>query len=211
MAKVPAPGRAKTRLIPRLGPEGAARLARAMAEDVLATALTTGLPVRVAVDGDLADPWVATLPDAEPQAPGDLGARLAWALRDGGVAIGTDAPLLPAALLLAAHHARADVRLAPAADGGYVLVGATAAAVARGLFRDVPWSTDHTFAAQRARALALGLSVAVLAPHADVDRPEDLPWLAAALAELPASVAPATRAALAALGVGPPAPARGPR
>lgn len=194
MAKVPEPGRVKTRLAARLGAEGAAGLAEAMAADLLATVRRTGLPWRVAVDGPLDHPWCLALPAVEPQPEGDLGARLAWALRDGGVAVGTDAPLLPPELLRRAAASTAAVRLAPAEDGGYVLVGASREAVQAGLFRGIPWSTGHTLAAQLARARALGLTVELLEGGFDVDRPEDLPRLAAALRSSPPEVAPRTRA-----------------
>jgi hypothetical protein len=49
-AKQPAPGRVKTRLIPALGAEGAARLAAEMLERTVAEALTTGLPVELCGD-----------------------------------------------------------------------------------------------------------------------------------------------------------------
>ena len=118
-ARVPEPGKTKTRLIPRLGASGAAHLAAAMTGDTLDAVRATGLPFRVALAGDTTHPWVRTL-DAEwePQVEGDLGRRLAHALRDGGVVIGTDAPTLPPALLHEAHASTADVVLAPAFDGG---------------------------------------------------------------------------------------------
>lgn len=194
LTKVPEPGRVKTRLVPRLGAERAASLARAMAEDVLETVARSGLPWRVALDGPLDHPWARGLGVVEPQAAGDLGVRLAHALRDGGVAIGTDAPTLPAALLRRAAASTADLALAPAEDGGYVLVAVTAAAVRAGVFTGVPWSTDRTFAAQVDRARALGLTVERLDAGFDVDLPDDLPRLHAALLALPPSVAPRTRA-----------------
>lgn len=194
MAKVPAPGLAKTRLIPALGPSGAAGLARAMAADVFATVAATGLPWRVAVTGDLTDPWVSTLPAPwVPQAPGDLGVRLHHALAAGGIAIGTDAPLLPPDLLRAAAAAPEPVFLADAADGGYTLVGAHAHAVAAGLFDGIPWSSATTLAAQVARARSLGLPVRVVPGGYDVDDAPALARLRADLATLPPTRAPHTR------------------
>lgn len=198
MARVPEPGKAKTRLVPLLGELGAARLAAAMAGDVCDTVRSTGLPWRLAVAGDVDHPWVRMLdaPEVEPQVEGDLGARLAWALRDGGVAIGTDAPTLPRTLLQEAVASTADVVLAPAFDGGYVLVGVSDA---QGVFEGVPWSAPDTFAAQVARVRALGRSVRVLPFWYDVDEPADVERLRLHLTTLPDAVAPRTRAFLDAL------------
>jgi rSAM/selenodomain-associated transferase 1 len=193
MARVPEPGRTKTRLVPALGAEGAARLAAAMAADVFALAARTGLPWSIALDGDSAHPWVRTLPAPwEPQAAGDLGARLTFALRGGGIAIGADAPDLPAATLLLAARSPARVVLAPAADGGYVLV---ATDDPTGLFEDIPWSSDRTFAAQHDQARRLGRTVALLPKWYDVDTADDLAGLRARLADAP-HIAPHTSAFL---------------
>lgn len=208
IARVPAPGLAKTRLIPALGPDGAAALSRAMTEDVLATVRASGLPYRVAWGGDLGDPWVAGLGvPSEPQAEGDLGVKLRHALRAGGIAIGTDAPTLPVALLTEAVERLADhdVVWAPAFDGGYVLVGARAegagpgdlvGGLSGGIFEDVPWSTPDTLAVSVARARTLGLRHALLPFWYDVDAPRDLTFLATHLRALPPTVAPKTRAFL---------------
>ncbi len=191
-ARVPEPGQTKTRLVPALGPVGAAHLAAAMTGDVVDTVRSTGLPFRVALAGDPGHPWVRTLDcEVEPQAEGDLGRRLQYALRDGGVAIGTDAPTLPTALLLEAHGSTADVVLAPAFDGGYVLVGVRDPA---DIFDLVPWSSPSTFARQHQRALDLGRSVRVLPFWYDVDEPTDLDFLSRHIGTLPDRVAPRTRA-----------------
>lgn len=198
MAKVPRPGAVKTRLVPALGAEGAAALARAMAEDVFTLVATSGLPWRVAWAGPLDDPWVRALPlpGAAPalvQVEGDLGEKLAAALTGGGIAVGTDAPTLPLDRLLAAAAAPADLCLVPAEDGGYALVGASAEAVRQGVFFDVPWSRSDTLARQVDRARALGLGVTLLAPWRDVDELPDLLHLRASLLDLPPSSAPHTR------------------
>ena len=190
-ARVPEPGTTKTRLIPVLGPTDAARLAAAMTADVIEMVRGTGLPFRISLAGNPEHPWVSTLDaDWEAQAEGDLGARLRHALRDGGVAIGTDAPTLPAALVREAHASSAEVVIAPAFDGGYVLVGVQQS---NEIFDDVPWSSPRTFAAQHARAVALGRSLRVLPFWYDVDEPADLARLATHLSTLPEKVAPRTR------------------
>ncbi len=196
MTRVPEPGTTKTRLIPRLGPAGAARLAAAMTADLLDTVRATGLRFRVALDGDVRHPWVRTLDcEWEPQVSGDLGRRLSHALRDGGVAVGSDAPTLPAALLHEAHASTADVVISPAFDGGYVLVGVSDPS---DIFELVPWSSPETYARQHQRALDLGRSVRVLPFWYDVDGPEDVDFLVNHLRTLPEKVAPRTRSFLSA-------------
>lgn len=191
-ARVPEPGLTKTRLVPALGPVAAAHLAAAMTADVVDSVRATGLPFRVALAGDTTHPWVRTLDaEVEPQAEGDLGRRLAHALRDGGVAVGTDAPTLPTSLLLEAHGSSADVVLAPAFDGGYVLVGVRDST---DIFDLVPWSQPDTFARQHQRALDLGRSVRVLPFWYDVDTPDALAFLSRHISTLPDRVAPRTRA-----------------
>ncbi|MDP2308659.1 MAG: TIGR04282 family arsenosugar biosynthesis glycosyltransferase [Pseudomonadota bacterium] len=201
IARVPAPGLAKTRLIPALGAGGAAALCRAMTADVLALVRASALPYRVAWGGDRDDAWATGLgAPSEAQAEGDLGVRLAHALREGGIAIGTDAPTLPVALLTAAaaalhHH---DVVFVPAFDGGYALIGVRDPAVAGpgGIFDDIPWSSADTYAASIERARALGLRHASLGFWYDIDEPRDLAFLQAQLRVLPPHVAAHTRAFL---------------
>jgi uncharacterized protein len=191
-AKAPLPGYAKTRLIPALGAEGAARLARGLLEAALDAALDAGIgPVELccAPDArhpafaDLARRTEATLTD---QGEGDLGERMARALarslreHAAAIVIGTDAPGLDAAYLRGAADALAqrDAVFGPALDGGYTLVGLRRPAPA--LFEGIDWSTAHVMAQTRARLARLGLRHAELAPLADIDEPADLHHLPAA-------------------------------
>lgn len=113
------------------------------------------------------------------QGPGDLGAKLGRALSEAAadgverlVIVGADAPLLPLPLVEAAFAA-SDLVLAPAEDGGFVLIGANPGRVhPETLFRGVPWGTAGVFRAVRENAAGAGLRV--LPGHWDVDRPEDL-------------------------------------
>jgi glycosyltransferase A (GT-A) superfamily protein (DUF2064 family) len=99
------------------------------------------------------------------------------------LAIGADAPHVPAAALAEAAAAlagRAEVVLGPAADGGYYLIGLRGPAP--GLFAGIAWSTAGVLAATRARAEAAGLAVHLLPPGFDVDEVADLVRLRALLA-----------------------------
>jgi rSAM/selenodomain-associated transferase 1 len=205
IAKEPAPGQAKTRLAPALGPDGAARAAAAMLADTIAAARTAN-----------AEPWLCFAPVTAqaamralapgfgllPQRDGDLGDRLAACLdellaagADRVAIVGADTPHVPAGTFDTALDLldEADVVLGPALDGGYYLVAAKAPVP---LFAGVPMGTDAVFAATLARATAAGLSVRLLPPLRDLDRPGDL---AAALDGGELAASPLTRAAVAEL------------
>jgi rSAM/selenodomain-associated transferase 1 len=197
LAKAPVPGQVKTRLIPVLGPEGAAALAARM----LAHA------VQAAVDAEVGSVELCLAPDARApeaesaldtlrtpavsplertaQGDGDLGARMARAL-DRGLArdlrvlmIGTDCPALDATVLRAAATALEthDAVLGPALDGGYVLIGARVSLPF--VFADMPWSTDRVLDLTRSRLAAHRICWAELPPMRDVDEPDDLVGLPA--------------------------------
>ncbi len=95
------------------------------------------------------------------------------------VLIGTDAPMLDADVLRAAADALVshDVVIAPAFDGGYVLVGLSRHAC--GIFQDIDWSTARVMAQTRERIAALGLTFQELPALHDIDEPEDLVHLPA--------------------------------
>lgn len=201
-AKPPLAGEAKTRLVPALGADGAAALARAFLEDTWALLAT--LPWAHPVLSSPA-PWPAALLPAGaqvwPQGEGDLGARmervLARALmeRPLAMALGADSPGLPRAHLEAAHRALADADavLGPSEDGGYYLLGLRRP-LPPGALAGLPWSAPHTREATVARLRALGLRVALGEPYFDVDTPEDLARLRE---RAPSLLAPATRRVLA--------------
>ncbi|MFG6157426.1 TIGR04282 family arsenosugar biosynthesis glycosyltransferase [Halomonas sp. 1390] len=188
LAKAPIPGRAKTRLIPALGAEGASRLHARLLRHALATALAATSPERITL-------WTA-LEHAHPlfrelaarhgialraQPEGDLGARMhqALAAMDApGLLIGSDCPALTPALLrrCAAALSDADGVFVPVEDGGYALVGVRRAE--RRLFSGIDWGTERVMAQTRERAEALDWRLACPARLWDVDRPEDLARLA---------------------------------
>jgi len=182
LAKAPFPGRSKTRLAPRFGTVGAARLAAAALQDTLEAVVAAPADRRVLVlDGRLADADVVggvhVPPGVEvtPQASGSHAARIAAALaacRGPAVLIGMDTPHLEPALL--ALDGRTGAWLGPAEDGGWWALGLRdprrhAAAALDGVPMSVPW----TGAAQHTRLTRLGLTVAGLPVLRDVDTPDD--------------------------------------
>jgi rSAM/selenodomain-associated transferase 1 len=184
-ARAPVSGEVKTRLIPRLGAEGAARLQTKLTERAVATAIAAEIgPVELWCSPDLSHPTFAALAQRgvalRDQGPGDLGERmhgaLSSAVRDGdfAVLIGSDCPsLTPHDLRCAAQAISdgADVAFVPAEDGGYVLI-ATRSCSPR-LFDNISWGSDSVMAQTRSRLRELGQSWQELPPRWDIDRPED--------------------------------------
>lgn len=205
VAKVPVPGRVKTRLCPAVSACAAADIAAAALLDTLATArrLAHGRPV-VALQGDL-DQAVRRdeileemrgIPVIDQR--GDTFAeRLAHAHADTAdlfpgssvLQIGMDTPQVTGEQLVAAAAAleEHDAVLNPAEDGGWWLLGlrepAYAAAIAA-----VPMSTPATGERTRRALLDAGLGVATGPLLRDVDRLVDLHAVV--------SLAPASRTAL---------------
>ncbi len=187
LARAPLPGRTKTRLAPRLGHWGAARLQARLVERTLRTAraarigrveLHAAPRARAAFFLGCARLFRATL---YAQRGRELGARmqraLARALRGARAAllIGTDCPALSARDLRRAARALqggADAVLTPAEDGGYALIGLRRAD--RRAFAGIAWGTPAVFAKTRERIEALGWRLRVQRTLWDLDRPEDL-------------------------------------
>nr|WP_228281974.1 TIGR04282 family arsenosugar biosynthesis glycosyltransferase [Rubrobacter marinus] len=194
MAKAPLPGNAKTRL--RLPPEGAARLQAALVCDTVEKASALG-PTSVAgtpADGlALLEPLLPEGVSLFAQRGADLGERMLDAASrlfgegpEPVLILGTDAPTLPPAEILAASRALRthDAAIVGSDDGGYVLLGLRALHAA--LFRDVRWSTETVYRETVEKALGAGLSLYEGRPHYDVDYPEDLDRLAGSFGAAPA-------------------------
>ena len=189
-ARAPIPGQAKTRLIPHLGAERAARLQAILTEHALCTALEAGTgPVSLWCSPDCAHPHFEALAQKfriplVPQHGEDLGARMLAAFdqlcRDGNaLLIGTDCPALTSQALceasqgLAEHHAS----FVPAEDGGYVAVGLRRALP--DVFRDIEWGSGRVMAQTRDRLRAANLRWHECPALWDVDRAEDFERLRA--------------------------------
>ena len=211
VAKRPAAGQTKTRLTPPLSPTQAAGLYECFLGDTLDVIRQTPevQPV-VAYLPASAESYFATLaPDFERlvQEGNDLGERLDNALNHylgrgyARVAImNSDGPNLPVHCLTAAFEglAEADVVLGPCDDGGYYLIGLKRPAPR--LLRAVRMSTPQVTADTLALAAEEGLQVTLLPTWYDVDDAESLARLWAELTVALPTVAPRTRAFLAANG-----------
>ena len=192
-AKEPQPGFSKTRLIPALGAQGAATLAKLLLERMLQAAIAS----EVGVVELCVTPWsseevwrkvgVPVSVQLTDQGDGDLGVRMARAAQrviDAGesvLLVGTDCPQLDAGQLQIAALALqdADATLIPALDGGYVLLGLNQYDAS--VFSGIAWSTSNVATATHERIQALHWRVQTLAPLHDIDEPADLQYLPAAL------------------------------
>ncbi len=182
-ARAPVAGRAKTRLIPLLGAEGAAALQRRLIERTLATARAVPRArLTLWVSGDPAHPFVAEAAARHGAAVAgqhgaDLGARMNHAFEAAAaplVLVGTDCPQMSAADLGAAAAALAthEVVIQPASDGGYVLIGL--ARPQPPLFESIDWGGPKVLSQTLARIDALGLNCLLRPTLDDLDTPADL-------------------------------------
>ncbi len=194
MAKAPRPGFAKTRLCPPLRPEQAAALSAAFLRDITENIALAArqAPVKGYIayapagqealfDGHLAAGTGLLLADGAIDAPADVqgfGKCLLHAIQamlaighGSAVVLNSDSPTLPTSVLAKTAQALAEdpsrVVLGPADDGGYYLLGMTAAHAH--LFAGIAWSSDSVAETTRRRAAELGLPVVELPTWYDVD------------------------------------------
>jgi rSAM/selenodomain-associated transferase 1 len=184
-ARAPVPGAAKTRLMPALGADGAARASAALTRRALRTAVDASLgTVELWCTPDCSHPLFADCASEfgvtlHAQSAGDIGQRMAQAFDDAlsrharVVLIGADAVSLQATDLAAAAAALRDhdAAFVPAEDGGYLLVALRSRQPA--LFDGPAWGTPSVWTQTRARFDALGLRTCVLPTGYDVDHPAD--------------------------------------
>jgi uncharacterized protein len=186
MAKASVPGRVKTRLIPLLGAEAAARLNTAFLRDISGNLLQAGGIARIA-------PYIAYAPAGTEKFFRDHISRCVGLLEcdfpDFGeclfrtitmmfdlghcaaCVLNADSPTLPTRYLIEAAHALARpgdrAVLGPSTDGGYYFLGLKKPH--RHLFENIDWSTPRVGEQTRHRAARLGLEVFSLDPWYDVD------------------------------------------
>jgi rSAM/selenodomain-associated transferase 1 len=201
-AREPIPGQTKTRLAVALGAEKAAALADAFNRDALAKARRLR-PAELVIAGTakggatrsvyfrrLAREFGAWLYD---QGSGDLGARMARALRPftnagGAILFGTDTPSLPVRLL--ARNAdlldERPVVIAPTLDGGFYLVGVRARLP--DIFKPMRWGSSEVLATMLSRLRERNEPYCLGPWWYDVDQPMDLDFLRAHLKSRRASM-----------------------
>lgn len=179
-AKPPLPGLVKTRLIVDLGSAKATRIYRHCLEHTLDVAQRSGLEYQIYLSQEY---------DGEPfqeeqynlQRGEDLGARMTSALRDllaagapAAIIVGSDCLDLDTRHLQQAAQALADheLVLAPALDGGFVLIGCRQANSQ--LFRAVTWSSPGVLERTLDNARRLGYRTSLLETLRDIDTLQDV-------------------------------------
>ena len=182
-AKVPRPGRVKTRLARDIGRVAAAwwsrhqlrRLLRGVGRDPRWRTVLAVSPDR---EG-MVSPLLPSGPVRQPQGPGDLGARMARALACAArpvLVVGSDIPGITPRTIADAFAVlrRHDAVLGPAKDGGYWLIGLAngAGPPPPRLFQGVRWSGPHALA--DTLATLAPLEVGYAATLSDVDTGRDL-------------------------------------
>ena len=191
--RYPRAGVTKTRLIPSLGPQGAALVQRWLTEAVIrqANLFSTQHTLTIEIWFTGGTPrqmrrWLGEGFLYRRQAHGDIGQRMKAALTDTfrrgtdrAVLVGSDIPGLTAKTFSAAFTAlsKRDVVLGPTVDGGYCLIGMSAGAFQRAsgeLFSNIPWSTDRVISATVRTAKDHQLHAELLPKLVDIDRPQDL-------------------------------------
>ncbi|WP_298334591.1 TIGR04282 family arsenosugar biosynthesis glycosyltransferase [uncultured Erythrobacter sp.] len=176
--RYPEPGECKTRLIPAVGPEGAAAVHRQLASRTAHLLRDSGCARIIAYTGGAEadfEAWLGHGFELVRQVDGDLSDRLcAFLGRAPLVFFGADTPDL------ATHHIEAavaglkthEVVIGPAEDGGYYLI-----AMSRPLpelLTEMLWSTEHVLPETLRRLKALRIEPLLLETLSDCDRPEDL-------------------------------------
>lgn len=193
--RYPAAGRTKTRLIPVLGPEGAAHLQRTMTQGIVHTvkemAKGSCLHIEVCYTGgslQLMQEWLGKDIDYNVQHGDDLGQRMYNAFANASqkgaemaLIIGSDCPELDRSVILEAMAAlnKHQLVIGPSTDGGYYLIGAKCDLPAEAvsyLLADIAWGTPGVFQETLDRARKIGLQTALLKELNDIDLPSDLKY-----------------------------------
>jgi glycosyltransferase A (GT-A) superfamily protein (DUF2064 family) len=198
-AKLPEPGKVKTRLARGIGAEAAAMLAAAFLADAarLLGGLAGTAPVLCADPDPDADFFRQHFPSPwrrQAQGPGDLGERLERAIAGElarsprAAAFGSDHPLLPPSEL--APFLAEENAIWPTDDGGYAALVVSRRPGWETLFAGIPWSTPQVLAATGERARLAGIPLRAYPVTFDIDVAEDLPRLEVEIEGL-ASDAPA--------------------
>jgi len=184
--RYPVPGKTKTRLIPALGPAGAADFQRRLTEKTFLTAkdftAKNNITIECCFEGGTKKKvrrWLGPIPHISFQHEGNLGQRMFSALfntcRAGNkpvVLVGTDIPGLSTKIFKEAFDAllKHDIVLGPSTDGGYWLIGLKRPI---DLFQNIDWSTPRVLKQTLKQARQMGLTFHILKSLSDVDTPED--------------------------------------
>jgi hypothetical protein len=188
--KAPEKGRVKTRLAKGVGDAAALALYRCFVMDVLDMVRSTPWDLRVYYYPekacDAVRTWLGDDLDLFPQKGATLGEKMENALAETfaagyerAVLIGSDLPDLPSGIIDTAFTGleQCSAAIGPSRDGGYYLIGFTAAGFTPRIFHGIPWSTDQVFDLTLARLKKYHVSNYTLPVWQDIDTREDLSFL----------------------------------
>ena len=177
-ARFPAAGQCKTRLIPAIGPEGAAEIHRKLTERTVDLLRQSGCRVAIATTGAPNAQFQTWLGDDliyEEQVDGDLTAKMMPFVAHAPIILfGADTPDLNSAHIAQAIAGlnQSRVVIGPAEDGGYYLIAMREPMPE--LLTDMPWSTSQVLPETLQRLKHGGVEPLLLETLSDCDRPEDL-------------------------------------
>ncbi len=185
--RYPVPEKAKTRLIPALGPAGAAEFHRALMEQSMRKArdfcISNSIAFRIYFQGG--NPWKMSRWLGKDiaffrQAQGHMGQKMHQAFEQAFsqgyhrvVLVGTDIPGLEQRHFQEAFQALShnDLVLGPSIDGGYWLVGLRGP---RDIFTEMDWNSKEILKQTISLAQKRNISFHLLDTLADIDTPSDL-------------------------------------
>ncbi len=186
-ARAPIPGKCKTRLIPALGEDGAARLHASLVDQTLVRIRTLdNVNITLWCTPSTEDAFLQACAQRygialKAQSGHDLGSRMQHAFETTlrstpwAIILGTDCPDLQTSDVqqaIDAMRSGVDAVAGPAFDGGYYLLGLRRTSAS--LFREMPWGTENVWEITRNRMEQLGWNYTTTSWQHDLDRPEDL-------------------------------------
>lgn len=185
--KAPIAWQVKTRLIPQLSPQQAAALHVELSKRVLSLVSVSNLcPIQLWCSPDIEHPFFQECTEQYPlslhtQQGNDLGERMHHAIdtalheKSKVLLIGCDSPSITAEdldLALQSLQTPKDITLAPAEDGGYVMIGMREPQPE--LFLDMEWGNSHVLKATYQRVANAGLIRKETKQQWDIDTFADL-------------------------------------
>ncbi len=181
-AKAPIPGQVKTRLIPTFSPQQAAQLHQQLVTHCL-TQFSQIFTTQLWCAPNIYHPFFQACQTnfnikLHCQQGIYLGSRMAYAIANSKanftVLIGSDCPNLNVSMIQQAFKSLENyhVVLAPAEDGGYVLIGMRK--LIPKLFIDIDWGTANVFTQTKNILTDLKIAYYLLPTQWDVDYPQDV-------------------------------------
>lgn len=190
-AKLPEPGKVKTRLAKDLGDQKAAEIYSVIARDIISR-VSSSEKYTTAIFYDPPDKkneiisWLEDIAPVEShnyfeQEGNILGERISYAFEkvfsggaDRAVIIGTDCSEVSAEMIEDTFEELRgyDTVIGPAQDGGYYLLGLSRYDPL--IFQDIEWSTERVFEQTLRRVQEQGLNCKILKTLSDIDNIEDL-------------------------------------